>query len=420
LLLWFVMCTAAYSKDFAYLRFPGIPIFVTDMVLALALLFVFVFPRVRIPSPTFWPISAALLLVSVGVIEVCRGLIGGRDPMLVLRDFAVPLYAIFLLIGMYAVEEWPAIQHFCRFFIYGALAASVTAVGWFVMVPAQRRYIFHGGPHVAAAFVGVLAWTLSKQVSRRIRYCVFGLLTAGIVLTNSRTVYVCIAICVAVLFLTARIANRRLRFSGLALLLAGTMAVSGIMLLLIGANHKGSAFLSQTSRELASGTLNYHNDANAEFRFQAWNEAMNRFSQNPLFGEGFGVPFLFADEDYDSRPHNTYLTVLYKMGLVGFVPLLCLLGHFFWQGWKILRACRTQQECLLLYCCMLAFLSMCLSGALNLALESPFAASIFWLTMGVGYRMMILLASQQRLLQMTIEVSAAENDSLSPFHSRSI
>src|SRR5436190_19685671 len=121
LLLWFVMCTAAYSKDFAYLRFPGIPIFVTDMVLALALLFVFVFPRVRIPSPTFWPISAALLLVSFGVIEVCRGLIGGRDPMLVLRDFAVPLYALFLLIVMYAVEELPAIQHFFRYFVYAAL-----------------------------------------------------------------------------------------------------------------------------------------------------------------------------------------------------------------------------------------------------------------------------------------------------------
>jgi O-antigen ligase len=410
LLLWFVMCTAAYSKDFAYLRLPGVPLFITDVILALLFLFIFLCPRVRIPTLQFWPVSAALLLVSIGILEVCRGLAAGRDALTVLRDFEVPLYAVFLLIGMYAVEEWPAIQRFCRFFIYGALMASLTAVGWFLMVPAQRRYIFHGGPHIAAAFIGVLAWTLSKRVPATIRYGVIGLLAVGIILTNSRTAYVCIAVCLGVLFLTAKVGNRHLRFSGIALLLGGTILISGILLTLMTVNDKGSAFLSRTTRELISGTVNYQNDANAEFRFQAWNEAMNRFSQNPLFGEGFGVPFLFGDEDYDSRPHNTYLTVLYKMGLAGFVPLMCLFGHFFLQGWKALRSCRKQQESLLLYCCMLAFLSMFLSGALNLALESPFAASIFWLTMGVCYRMMILLARQQRLLQMSFLMTATQKN----------
>ncbi len=33
LFLWFAFCTAAYMKDFSYLRWPGAPLFVTDVVL---------------------------------------------------------------------------------------------------------------------------------------------------------------------------------------------------------------------------------------------------------------------------------------------------------------------------------------------------------------------------------------------------
>jgi len=42
----------------------------------------------------------------------------------------------------------------------------------------------------------------------------------------------------------------------------------------------------------------------------------------PLAGEGFGVPFIFDRLflENDPRPHNTFFTVLYKMGLAGFLP----------------------------------------------------------------------------------------------------
>jgi hypothetical protein len=37
LLLWFVLCTTAYTKDFAYLKIPGVPIFVTDVMLVVTM-----------------------------------------------------------------------------------------------------------------------------------------------------------------------------------------------------------------------------------------------------------------------------------------------------------------------------------------------------------------------------------------------
>ena len=395
LLLWFVMCTTAYAKDFAYIHIPGVPLFVTDIVLATLVFFTFLFPRLRIPLD-FWPNRVVWLLLTLGAVEVCRSLVSGREPLMVFRDFAVPLYAVFLLIGLYVVTDWPSIRRLYRFFIYGAAMSSVTAVGWFAVVPAQRRYIFHAVPHLIAAVVGLLPWALSTKTSPRITYSVIGLLTAGIVFTNSRTAYVNIALCVVVLFFTARVADRRIRLSQLTRWLAGVSVLSAALLLVLMVSDNGAKFVKEAGTELISGTLNYQNDANADFRFQAWTEAWNRFYRNPLLGEGFGVPFLFGAEDYDSRPHNTYLTVLYKMGLLGLFPFLLLLGHFYKYGWRIVRTSSGGQESLLLYCCMLAFLSMCFSGALNLTLESPFSASVFWLTIGVGYRMMILLIQQNR------------------------
>ena len=394
-LLWFVMCTTAYAKDFAYLHIPGIPVFVTDIVLAVLFFFSFLCPRLRIPA-AFWPNRVVWLLLILGGVEISRSLIAGREPIMVLRDFAVPLYSIFLLIGLYVVDDWPSIERLCKFFIYGACMSSVTAVGWFAMVPAQRRYIFHAIPHLLAALVGLLPWALSTKTSPRVTYSVLALLAAGIVLANSRTVFVSIGICVVVLFFTARLVNRRIRLAQLTRWSAGVLAISIALLAVLMITDNGAKLVKEASTELISGTVNYQNDANADFRFQAWTEAWNRFSRDPLLGEGFGVPFLFGDENYDSRPHNTYLTVLYKMGLLGLVPLLLLLGHFYGWGWRTLRSCNRQQESLYLYCCMLAFLSMCLSGALNLTLESPFSASVFWLTIGVGYRMMVLLVRQHR------------------------
>ena len=139
LLLWFVMCTTAYAKDFAYIHIPGVPLFVTDIVLATLVFFTFLFPRLRIPLD-FWPNRVVWLLLTLGAVEVCRSLISGHQPLMVFRDFAVPLYAVFLLIGLYVVNDWPSIRRLCKFFIYGAAMSSVTAVGWFAVVPAQRRW----------------------------------------------------------------------------------------------------------------------------------------------------------------------------------------------------------------------------------------------------------------------------------------
>jgi O-antigen ligase len=217
-----------------------------------------------------------------------------------------------------------------------------------------------------------------------------GLLATGVLLANARTLYVALAPILLIMVLVGP--TGKLQISKRALRLTAGITVASIFLLwAIMQTKAGADLLETTATDLVSGTLNYEDDPNASFRFLAWMEAGQRFVQNPILGEGFGVPFAFDLASEDVRPHNTFLTILYKMGLLGFVPAMILLLGFQWMGWSTLRSFHQQPGALFLYVLLLVQLAMCFFGCLNLLLESPFLGSIFWVILGVGMRIINLL-----------------------------
>jgi len=145
-------------------------------------------------------------------------------------------------------------------------------------------------------------------------------------------------------------------------------------------------FGGRVADELESGVVHSADDADWQFRLLAWREAWRRFGNSPLEGEGFGVPFAFAISDNDPRPHNTFLTVLYKMGFIGFLPFFAFLGYFFWRGLQAVRRNSENRHVAFLLMVILAQVCFCLFGAANLLLESPFLASLFWAGLGIGLR----------------------------------
>jgi O-antigen ligase len=217
-------------------------------------------------------------------------------------------------------------------------------------------------------------------------------LAAGVLLANARTIYVAAALVLPIMAFVGP--TVKLQLSRRSLRLGAGIAVASITLLGAAMQTKaGAGLLNTTATELVSGTVNYADDPNATFRLLAWAEAGERFSQNPLLGEGFGVPFSFESTSFDVRPHNTFMTILYKMGLLGFLPVIFLVLIFQWRGWSSLRSFRRKPGTLFLYVLLLAQLAMTVFGCLNLLLESPFMGSIFWMILGVGMRVMSLLRS---------------------------
>jgi O-antigen ligase len=394
LFLWFLLCTATYAKDFSYIRLPGVGIYVTDVVLLTLTLSLSSRLRAGLRSLGGLPATALVGFFVCGLLAAGRGLFSGQDKILVLRDSALVVYSLFLPLGFLLVSSWESVKRIYVFVVLGAVLCTLNAFVWFLMQPGQRRYVAYG-PYVLISLLGTIILTNNRLIRPALGWSLVGLLGLGVLLTNARTIYVSLAVALLIMILVGPTA--RLRINARSLRSAALLSVTLVGLFwTVSRTRAGAELVELTETELVSGTLNYADDPNAGFRFLAWLEALHRFSEHPLTGEGYGVPFIFDLDQSDVRPHNTYLTVLYKTGLIGIAPLILLLVSFHGRGWKRLRSASGQPDALLFYVLLMGQVVMSIFGLLNLLLESPFLASVFWLILGIGFRMMYMLASSQQ------------------------
>lgn len=389
--LWFVFCTSAYTRDFSYIRLPGAPFFVTDMVLMILLVSIYLLRR---PNGPRMPLAASLLLGMLflaGMLAAARGFLGNRETILVLRDSALVVYALFLPVGYLLFGSWLAVKRLAVWFLLGTALSVFNGFGWFFAAPLERRFIYIG-IYILIALVGTLGAITTRLLDWRIGWTLAGLLCLGLALANSRTLFV--ALPILVLGILCGTALGRVRTSKVRIVLATLLPASilvGAMALFFLNTEAGRDFGERSAQGLASGVLHPGEDANWQFRLAAWSQAWKRFAEYPAGGEGFGIPFVFEIWDNDPRPHNTFLTVLYKMGLIGFLPLLGLIAHFFWTTLRTIRRNLENRRAYWLWILVITQIAFCIYGAANLLLESPFLASIFWLFMGLGLRMIWML-----------------------------
>jgi O-antigen ligase len=386
ILLWFVLNTVAYSKDFAYIRVPGFPLFVTDIVLALFLWRILQRTSIRLLVLDRWWGRLILAYLVVGAVSVARGVAGHQEGTLVARDAAIAVYALFAFVGFHVVQTWDGVRRVFVALALGSIFATLNGLAWFLAQPGQRRYIPYG-VFLLTSSVGTVILTINRMLRPLLGWSLAALFLVGILLINARTVFLELALGLFLVMIASpsgklRVSMRSLRvFAGMTVLLVGVVWAATL-------TRTGSDFVERSETELVSGTLNYSDDPNATFRLMAWFEAFQRFSETPILGEAYGIPFKFDLDESDARPHNTYLTVLYKMGVLGLMPFVLLLVVFQRTGWTHLCSLGYAPERVILYVLIIGQLLICLFGTLNLLLESPFLASIFWLSMGIGFRMM--------------------------------
>jgi O-antigen ligase len=407
LFLWFVFCTTAYTRDFAYIRWPGTPLFVTEAVLGILFLWYLLFSR----SKAFrLPVAVnvlLLLLMAAGALAAARGLLGQRNPIFVLRDMALVAYPAFLPVTYRLFSNWLSIKRLAIWFVLGAALSVLNGMAWFLAVPQERRFIYYG-IYVLIALVGILIALATRLLPARWGWVLAALFCLGLAVANARSLFVALAGLVVTglsggaLFLRKAMHVR----TTLTALVAIILMASTVAYLFLH-TEAGRDFADRSGRELVSGVLDSGEDANWQFRLSAWKEAWKRFMSCPLAGEGFGAPFTFEllPLDNDPRPHNTFLTVLYKMGLIGFLPLLALLTYFLWTAVRGLRRNSRNHGVALAWIVVLAEIAFCFYGAANLLLESPFLASLFWTFMGLGLSMTRLLDRERLSLEASIASS---------------
>ena len=392
LFLWFVFCTTSYTKDFSYIRWPGSPLFVTDVVLLILLVSIYFLRRrrfSRFPSP----VSVLLLLfVGAGALSAARGFLGHREAMLVLRDSALIVYALFLPVGYYLFPSWLSIKRVAVWFLLGAALNSMNGLVWFVVAPGERRFIFYG-IYILIALTGTMLAIASRLLRPTVGWIFAGVLCLGLMLANTRSLFVSSAVVLFVGLLGGKLVHGKIRLTNLQSIIATATVLISLGAFLFLRTETVRDFAERSAEELASGVLNSGEDPDWQFRLFAWKEAWRRFAEYPMAGEGFGVPFTFESLllENDPRPHNTFLTVLYKMGLAGFLSLIALLIYFPWKGLQWLRRHDESVRVTFLRIVLLAQIAFCVYGMANLLLESPFLASLFWTSMGLGLRIIRML-----------------------------
>jgi O-antigen ligase len=385
LFLWFILCTTAYTKDFAYIRLPGVPLFVTDVVLIFILTSIYIFHR-RCPRrfPLVLNISLALF-VAAGALAAARGFLGHHESLLVLRDSAIVGYSLFLPVGYHLTRNWLVIRRIAVWFALGAALSILNGLAQFAVVPEQRRFV--SGIYVLVPFVGVLVMMANRLIRPHVAWILAGIFSVGLFLANSRSAFVSIIVLFVLALLVPGLFRRKLRLMTSITALGAVAVLAGSFAFLYLHLRSERDFAVRVAGELSSGVLHTSHDPYWQFRLMAWKEAWNRFNEYPAAGEGFGIPFRFDIWDEDVRPHNTFLTVLYKMGLLGFLPLLIFLSYFFWLGFRCLRRNQQNDHVIFLEIVILAQVCFCLWGGASLMLESPYLASLFWAGVGISLRL---------------------------------
>ncbi|MBF0239364.1 MAG: O-antigen ligase family protein [SAR324 cluster bacterium] len=140
-------------------------------------------------------------------------------------------------------------------------------------------------------------------------------------------------------------------------------------------------------------------DDNSIWRLLFWAYNWDRnISSDPLWGIGFGTPLFDGAQDtwylwvvnekrdpyfpYTLGLHNSFLTVLVRMGFVGFIPLLCI---YFWlfsvfNNHPVLLKNRD------INALFIAFMLITTVALFNVVLESPRYAAMFWVILGLLYQ----------------------------------
>ena len=130
------------------------------------------------------------------------------------------------------------------------------------------------------------------------------------------------------------------------------------------------------------------------WRFFLWRNAIHGFLEHPFLGNGFGPKVVTAQQDgmlpitdgkWISGPHNSFLTVAFRGGVIGIASLLLLtfipILVFFKK--MVLRSYLHPQS----YLALAALFTQIFAAFFNVTLENPQHGTVFWVLLGAFIRL---------------------------------
>lgn len=163
----------------------------------------------------------------------------------------------------------------------------------------------------------VLLQFAKTSVQRVILFALFGIFTAGVVISLSRAVWLSLALGLLVVFL---LVDQRRRAGIIVLVVVSTAVLAGVSVVLFG-DQLLLVAVGLVDRLVSLETA-FTEDISLINRFIEMKAALSAFAVSPIIGYGFGVSFEYYSLVYEATRettfvHNGYVGLLYRHGLVG-------------------------------------------------------------------------------------------------------
>jgi O-antigen ligase len=316
------------------------PLFLTDLTLLLLLAITLFKNPIKLLSWATAGTGAGMVGASVWLLWLLAfsyfAFAFGEYKIFAVRDLAIFGYSIFFPLTYFAVRSRTDAVAVCRAFIYSGLvlalillAEVVTGVNTGFLNHSARlvfgKYVsFIGDDDVGAistfSMVGLLAYTLLDERGKLLKLTGALLCMVALAATTTRSATLGAVLALGMTFL---VADRGYK-------IAAGLLIAGLALIVIVANTHPQwvpfADLFQNfSAAMVSGSTGQQ-DPTALFRILRWRYVAAEWKAHPIFGVGFGTPIVAPDLVIPGEteglfnvgmPHNTYLFLLARTGVLG-------------------------------------------------------------------------------------------------------
>jgi len=439
----FVCAVTLFSRDFVHLHFPGTPIYSTELFLILiALSIALKWLKSRpIQLPDFSLKYPFLLLYLIAAVALTRGLFIYSDKVFVLRQAALFYYSILYFILPLAYNDINKIKRFIYSYI---ICCAVIVIVWLSKAYFTDIGSF-GNIYLAVGILIMTAVVEKNKLVRTGFLLISGLGAVYIVDDMVRAVWVAvigtIALALALSFVGEKFKRVAMNFTFKVvpisvLFVLGYFALNSQNIApffskiisinpFVGAKHNpaqgpylvkenipanpskddmkgfGSvAYPAQTSkgviynfREIMVKAQVGQPSVNTRWRLLCWKDIIIESFKKPLMGWGFGKKFIpesivklgwggsWGEQGFQD-PHNSYLSVFYRTGLIGLSIFVFIILYFIYKTIIFIMSSIDSTNVFMAIAFLLVFIFINAVSMFMVVLEGPFLGIFLWLSMG--------------------------------------
>lgn len=331
-----------------------------------------------------------LIFFLAGLVSACIGFIKSFDSFHIMNNFRTPLYSLFFFAFWGQFKNFNDIKRIWQILFYSVIGIIpllfISLSGYKGFGPSGR---FIGGSYALFflfGFIFIISMILHENHRKYLllKFSVGFIFFIGIAFSFAR--YAWLTLIVTIVFWLYLSKARIRRVGYLLFILIGSF----IFLFLFSSIFHIEDILGLGGNTInqfivrANSIVNYRQSETSMWRLAAWDESIERFKQNPILGEGFGRRFHFyfplykTDFDY-SDPHSSYLWLLMKMGLFGFIPFISMNLNAFYKGIQIYKLSKNLELKSLVATVLGCQLSLVVAATFGPVLVTSYLSIFFWL-----------------------------------------